>query len=422
MLAATVPATWAARASLARLLGSSAVRGGGGHGRMRRGMVVVQVALALVLLSTGGLVVRSFERLLRADPGFNPAGVLTLRVPMPERVYPERQEARALQDRVHAGLAALPGVLGVSAAHALPLTASADQNAIEIPGAPGNTGNPDHDRPLIDNIATRAGYVDVMGMRLLAGRAFAETPAEGLLEALIDRVLANHFFPTGNPIGARIPFGSADTLTVVGVVEQARLYDVHRDGLPQLYIRAEDGGYRTLTYVLRTDRQPHTLVPEARSVIQRIDPRLALADVRTMEEILDDSLRQQRMSAVLIAGFSVGALLLAALGLFGVVSASVLRRRHEMAVRLALGADHGRVLRLVLGEGARLILLGVVIGVPGTYFAGRAIRGALVGVSPGDPATLSGVALGLTAVALAACYLPARRVLRIEPARSLRQD
>jgi putative ABC transport system permease protein len=275
---------------------------------------------------------------------------------------------------------------------------------------------------LIDYIGTRAGYVEVMGMRVLAGRSFSEMRQDGVMEALIDRVVANHFFPTGNPIGGRIPFGGPDTLTVVGVVEQARLYDVHEDGLGQVYVRAEDGGYRTLSFVLRTNRRPEALVPEVRSAVQRLDARLALADVRTMAEVLDDSLRQQRMSAVLIAGFSIGALLLAALGLFGVVSASVTRRRHEMAVRLALGADHGRVLRLVLGDGARLILLGVLIGVPGTYFAGRAVSGALVGVSPTDPATLSLVAVGLAGVALAACYLPARRVLGIEPARSLRQE
>ncbi len=141
-----------------------------------------------------------------------------------------------------------------------------------------------------------------------------------------------------------------------------------------------------------------------------------------MDEIVGDSLRQQRISAVLIAGFALGGLLLAAMGLFGVVSASVTQRRHEIAVRLALGADYGRVLRLVLAEGARLILLGVLIGMPGTHFAGRAMNSVLVGVSPSDPATLGGVGLGLAAVALAACYLPARRVLRIEPAQSLRQE
>jgi putative ABC transport system permease protein len=421
LLAATVPAAWAARASLSSLLASSAVRGGGGHSRMRRGMVVAQVALSLVLLSTGGLVVRSFERLLRSDPGFRPGQVLTLRVPIPSQIFAEASAAQALQDRVEDALAAIPGVTGVSAADALPLTASASQTTIRIPGAPGNTGSPERDAPLVDVIGTRAGYVEVMGMRVVAGRAFDDVRRDGVREALIDPLLARQFFPAGNPLGAKIPFRK-ESLTIVGVVEQARLYDVHQDGRPQLFIRAEDWGYRTLSFVLRTGRQQETLVPEVRTAIRRVDPRLAVTDVRPMDEIVGDALRQQHISAVLIAGVALGALLLAAMGLFGVVSGSVTRRRHELAVRLALGADHRRVLRLVLGEGARLVGIGLLIGVPGIYVAGGLIQGVLVGVSPWDPLTLLAVALGLSLVAMVACYIPARRVLGIHPAQSLRQE
>jgi putative ABC transport system permease protein len=428
LFAALLPATWAARTSLTTLLASSAVRGGGGHGRMRRGLVVAQVALSLVLLSSGGLVVRSFERLLRADPGFNPHGLLTLRVPLPAPLFPGGANARALQGRVQEALAAIPGVRGVSATDPLPLTpSSAEQTSIAIPGAPGNTGDPDHDQLLVDLIGTRAGYVEVMDMRMVAGRTFEASRRQGVRQALVDRALANHFFPTGNALGARFPF-NGDTLTIVGIVQQTRLYDLHQDGPPQLYVRAEDWirntgtRFRTLYFVLRTDREPQALIPEVRIAIGGVDPQLGLAEVRTMDEIVADALRQPRISAVLIAGFALGALLLAAMGLFGVVSGSLLRRRHELAVRLALGADSRSVLRLVLEEGARLVLIGVLIGVPGVILAGRAIRGVLVGVSPSDPATLTGVALVLAAVALTACYLPARRVLRIDPARSLRQD
>jgi putative ABC transport system permease protein len=157
-------------------------------------------------------------------------------------------------------------------------------------------------------------------------------------------------------------------------------------------------------------------------VIRQIDGRIALADVKTMEQIVDDSLRQQRMSAVLIAGFALGALILAAMGLFGIVSGFVTRRRHELAVRLALGADHQRLLRFVLTEGLLLVGIGVLIGVPGIYAAGRLVRGVLVGISPTDPATLATVAGGLAVVTLITCYVPARRVLRIEPAQLLRQE
>jgi len=423
LLAASLPAVWAARTSLASLLAGSAVRGGGGHGRMRRGMVVAQVALSIVLLSAGGLVVRSFDRLLRADPGFRPEAVLTLRVPLPAQLFPQAAEVLALQERIERALAAIPGVTGVSATSAIPLTDSAGQRTITIPGAPGNTGNEDRDRLLVDWMGVRAAYFEVMGMRVVEGRSFDPIRHEGVREALIDRSLARKFFPGGSPLGAKIPFGGdKQFLTVVGVVDQARLYDVHEDGRPQMYVRAEDAGFRSLVYVLRSERDLAGLVPDVRTAIRGIDARLAVANVRSMQEIVGDALRQQRISAVLITGFALGALLLAGMGLFGVVSGSITRRRHELAVRLAVGADHGRLLHLVLREGAVLVGIGILLGVPGVYFAGRLLRGVLVGVSPTDPATLGVVTLGLGVVAMVACYLPARRVLAIDPAQSLRQE
>ena len=433
LLAAAAPATWAARATLSSLLASSGVRGGGGHGRTRRSMIVAQVALCLVLLSTGGLVVRSVERLLRADPGFKPEGVLTFRVRSPPEFFPNAHDLVGFQDRVERALAAIPGVTGVSATSSLPLSASTEQSTITIPGAPGNTGSPERDAPLVDVIGTRASYVQVMGMRIVAGRAFDSVRQDGRQEALIDRRLAAHFFAIGDPIGAKITRRGtristkyepqpADGLTIVGVVEQARLYDIHQDGRPQLYVRTEDWGYRPLSFVVRTEREPDAIIPEARAALRQVESRVAMGDVRTMEQIVGDLLRQQRTSAVVIAAFALGALLLAAMGLFGVVSSSVTRRRHEIALRLALGADHGRVLRLVLGEGALLVGIGVLIGIPGVYAAGRLIRGVLVGISPSDPLTLAAVATGLGLVTMVACYVPARRVLGIDPAQSLRQQ
>ena len=423
VLAAIPPATWASRVTLSSLLAASAVRGGGARGRMRRGMVVAQVTLSLVLLTTGGLVVRSFDRLLRADPGFNPEGLLTVRVPIPAQFVAETADAILLQERIERALTEIPGVAGVSATSALPLTASANQSTIRIPGAPGNSGNAERDAPLVDYMGIRAGYPEVMGMRLVAGRTFERVRHQGVQEALIDTSLARHFFPAGSPLGAKIPSGdNKQFLTVVGVVEQARLYDVHQDGRPQLFLRAEDGGYRSLFFVIRARRDPRALVPDVRAAVRRIEPRLAISNVRTMDEIVGDAVRQQRLSAVLISGFALGALLLAAVGLFGVIAGSVTRRRHELAVRLAVGADHPRLLRLVLREGATLVALGLLIGLPGIYAAGLMMRGVLVGVSPLDPVTLLAVGSGLGAVAMIACYVPARRVLAIDPAQSLRSS
>jgi putative ABC transport system permease protein len=189
-----------------------------------------------------------------------------------------------------------------------------------------------------------------------------------------------------------------------------------------VFIRAEDWDFRTLFYAVRTTRDPASLIPDMRDAIRRVHLQLAVADVLPMTEIVKDSLRQPRTSAVLVAGFALGALMLTAMGLFAVVSGTVTRRRHELSLRLALGADHGRVLRLVLRDGALVIGLGLLIGAPGIYAAGRLVRGVLVGISAWDPITLGSVSLGLALIALAACYIPARRVLRIQPAETLRQD
>lgn len=422
LVAGAVPATWATRTRLATLLQRAAVRGGGGHLRMRRGLVVVQVALALVLLSTGGLVVRSFEQLLRADPGFEPADVLTLRVPTTGSQYPGPEEIRAVQDRIHAGLAALPGVRAVGAVSDLPLTAQASQVGVRFPAAPGNTGDPDHDQPLVDRFHIRPGFFEALRIPVLAGRGFEEGSL-GAGEAVIDRTLAAQFFsfPAGDPVGATLVYG-ADSLTVVGVVEHARQYDVHEDGYPQVYLPADEYVHGSLYWTLRTDRPALSLASDARAAIWRIDRGLAVADVRTMDQAVSDSLRQQQVSAVLIAGFALGALLLAAMGIYGVVAGSVTRRHQEIAVRMAFGAERDQVLRLIVGEGMSLVLLGVLVGTPGVIAASRVLDASLVGVSPFDPLTLGAVAVGLALVALTACYLPGRRVSGIDPMGLLRQE
>lgn len=421
LAAGALPAIWATRSTLSSLLRDAGVRGGGGGGgRLRRSMVVVQVALSLVLLSAGGLVARSFERLLRAYPGFDASGVLTLQVPVGRDRYPTPAAANAVHGRIERALAAIPGVRSVGSASTLPLTASTDQLSVALPGAPGNTGDRDHDTPLVDFVMTRPGYVETLRIPVRAGRTFAAAHSAATHEVLIDRTLAREFFPGRDAVGARLLAGT-DTLTVIGVVEHARMYDVHKDGRAQVYGRNDEGGYASLYYALRTDRDPASLVPDVQRAVRAVDPQLPVAQLRTMDDIVGEAVRQPRLTAVLLAGFSFGALLLAAMGLFGVVAGSVSRRRHELAVRLALGAERQSVLWLVLREGARLILLGLVIGIPGVYLAGRTIAGTLVGVSPFDPPTLAVVALGLAAVALGACYVPARRVGGIEPARSLRE-
>lgn len=208
----------------------------------------------------------------------------------------------------------------------------------------------------------------------------------------------------------------------MGVVKQTRLHNVHEDGRPQLFIRAEDWVRYMPVWVVKADGDPRALVSDVRRTIRRIDPRIPVSSVQTMDEIRTASLRQQRISAVLFGGFALGTLLLVAMGLFGMISGSVMRRRGELAVRLALGASHQRMLGLVLGEGALLVGVGMLIAIPGVYAAGGLVRGVLVDVSPWDPLTLSAVAFNLLFVTMAACYVPERLGLRIEPASLLRLD
>jgi putative ABC transport system permease protein len=417
LLAGAAPAGWAARANLASLMGSTAVRGGGGHGRMRRGLVVAQVALSLILLTTGAVVARSLERLLQSDAGFNPDGVLTLRVPFSPLRYPDAAALGPLVERLHQEFAAIPGVSHVGAATALPLSADPSQSTIAMPGAPGNTGRNEVDQPLVDRIRVRHGYFETMRIPVLAGRTFDAQPPAGALEAVIDRTLAAQFYPNGNPLGGKVSWGNS-TFTIIGVVEHARQYDLHKDGRPQVYFRSEP---QTLSWALRTPGDPASLVADVRAVVRRVDPQLPLSDVRSMQELVGESIREQRLSATLVSGFSLATLVLATMGLFGVVSGAVTRRRHELAVRLALGAEQGQVVRLVLREGALLVLLGLLVAVPGIYFAGRLASGILVGISPFDPPTLAMVVTGLLAVTLVACYVPARRAVGIEPAGLLRR-
>jgi len=421
---AATPAVWAARTPLSSILAASSVRGGGGHSRWRRGMIVAQVALSFVLLISGALVARSFERLLHADPGFRPDGVFTVKLRTPPEFFPKPADAIGFQDRVQDALASIPGVQSTGAASALPLTASGVfatfQQPITAPGAPGNTGDADRDKLTVDFIGLRSGYVETMGMRLLAGRSFTRLRKTGVAEALIDTGIARRFFPDGNAVGSQILAGNRP-LTIVGVVSQPRLYGLHADGRPQLMVRAEDFGMRPLFYVMKTTRDPHSLLPDVTAAIRRIEPRVPVGDPRSMDDLVQASRSPQAMGASLVGTLAFAALLLTAMGLFGVVAGSVTRRHHELAVRLAVGADHHRILRMVLGEGALLVSAGLLIGAPGVYFGYRAIRGLLVGVSPYDPLALLAAALGLLTVAMVACYIPARRVLKIDPAQMLHQ-
>ena len=390
--------------------------------RARSVLVAVQVALSLMLLVGAGLVAQAFGNLLRQDPGFDPGTTLTFRVPLAGPNYPDREAAQAFHEQLRARLAALPGVVAAGAANAVPLTKATSQRGAAFPGAEGNTGDENRDNPLVDFFRVTDDYFRAAGLRIMAGRSFDATDDDSARVAIIDDNLARQFYPNTSPIGRQIHF-VGDTLTIVGVVDQARFYNVHQDDLPQIYVTFSRFPAFTMSYAVRTaGLDPYSLLGSARGLIRELDPELPMSYIWTLDSIVHDSLGQQRLSLTLIVGFAVGALLLATLGIYGVVANSVVRRQQEIGVRIALGADAPRVLRLVLGHGLRLVGVGTVVGLAGAVATARLLNGVMVGVNPANPIVYVAVALLLATVAAAASYLPARRATRIDPMEALRPE
>ena len=390
--------------------------------RTRSALVAVQVALSLMLLVGAGLVAQAFANLLRQDPGFDPGTTLTFRVPLAGPNYPDRDAAQAFHEQFRSRLAALPGVVAAGAANAVPLTQSTSQTGVTFPGAEGNTGDENRDNPLVDWFRVTDDYFAAAGLRILAGRSFAASDDDSARVAIVDDNLARQFYPNSSPLGRQIAF-SDDTLTIVGVVDQARFYSVHEDDLPQVYITFSRFPAFSMSYAVRTaGLDPYTLLGSARGILRELDPEIPMSYIWTLDSIVHDSLGQQRLSLTLIVSFAVGALLLATLGIYGVVANSVVRRRQEMGVRIALGADAARVLRMVLGQGLRLVGVGTVVGLAGAFATARLLNGVMVGVNPANPIVYVAVALVLAAVAAAASYLPARRATRIDPMEALRPE
>jgi predicted permease len=389
--------------------------------RARDALVAAQVALSLMLLVGAGLTVQAFAALLRQDPGFDPGPTLTFEVPLPDDLYPG-PEAGAFHDELRRRIAALPGVSAVGASNALPLTQLTNQSGISFPGAPGNSGDVQGDNPLIDWFRVTPGYFVAAGYRLLAGRGLEEADADSTAFSLvIDDVLARRFFPDGSAVGSRAAF-VGDTATIVGVVDQARLYRIDADDRGQAFISAQRFPTSALAYAVRTELDPAGLTPGIRSVVRELDASVPVSAVRTLDRIVQESVGQQRLSLRLIVSFALGALLLATLGIYGVVSNAVVRRTQEIGVRMALGANADRVARMVLSQGLRLSTAGAVLGLVGALAASRVIEGIMVGVEPRDPLVYAGVAVGLLAVAALASYLPARRATRIDPIEALRPE
>jgi putative ABC transport system permease protein len=400
-------------------------RGGsvGDRRRARSFLIVAEVALSVVLLVGAGLLVRSFLAMQRVDPGYDGSDVLTFELSMPFGKYPGGPARRAFFRDLRDRLEALPGVTGVGLVSQLPLTGSGPLS----PFAYDEETARNFESVTADGRNVSPEYFGAMDARLLAGRTFTYSDSAGTPPVIIvDESLAKLAWPGENPVGKQLqlaPTGEPDAFAeVVGVVEHMRQHDLTRDILHQIYYPIGQGTPSVMTFVVETSLDPASLVAPVRRTVEAMDPDLPVNRLAPMSAYLSEGMAQARFSLVLMSVLGAVALLLTAVGVFGVISYSVSQRTREFGIRLALGEDPGRTRRGVVAGGMRLVLVAIGIGLAGSLALTRLIAGLLYEVRPADPLTFLAIALLLAAVALFACYLPARRATRVDPALALRSE
>jgi predicted permease len=394
---------------------------GRGRRRFRDALIVAEVAGSLVLLVGTGLVVRTFAALGRVDPGFEVEGALTYRTNLPVGGFPDSEERNVLHRRLIEELEALPTVRSAAIVSQLPLTGSGPLQ----PYAWNEETANNWESVTADQRYVTSGFFEAMGARLVAGRGFTGDLQIDEGTVVVDDRLAARAFPDGDGVGSRLQVNPNDApeedrfVTVVGVVEHLRLHELSRPHLTQIYY-PEDGGVR-FSVVLRTSGDPDALVPDVRGIMARLAPGAPVEDVRSLADIASASLAPLRLVLSLMTAFGVVALLLACVGLYGVLSYAVSQRTREIGVRMALGQMPAEVMRLVMAHGARLVAVAVVLGLVASAALSRTASSLLYGVQPIDPVTYAATSVVLVSVALLACWVPARRATRVDPASALRE-
>jgi predicted permease len=420
-----VPALRASRPDMMGTLRSGGRSAALGAARsLRNGVVIAEVALAFVLLVGSGLMVRSFIAISRVDPGFDPSGVLEFNA----QPIGRSPEARAAFIRVmHEKLAAIPGVTGVTAAGGLPLDIDVGRSTGARWGTDEAIADPDkyHQGDLF---IVQPGYFEVMKTKLIEGRTF--TDADNVPTAnsiVIDRALAARAFPGESAIGKRLSVRfrtpEAEFVNVIGVVAHTKNASLSAPGRETYYVTEGELFVGVAgRWAVRTNGDPARLGPTVRATIKAIDPLVLVTDMQAMSAAVDTARAPTRFALVLIGIFAIIAGLLSAVGLYGVLASVVRERTAEIGVRMALGAAQGEIFKLVIGQGVRLAAIGLVVGLIGAFALTRAMKSLLVGVSPTDPATFVAISLCFFAIAILACWLPARRASRVDPVVALRAD
>jgi putative ABC transport system permease protein len=401
-------------------------RGGGGalRGWMRSSLVVAEVALALVLLAGAGLLLKSFVHLTRVDLGFQTDRRLTALTLLPQPKYEEPARMIDFYDRAIAGLSAEPGIESIALTSTVPISGADEIYSIDFEGRP----------PLPPGQGVSAlyylispGYFDTMGIPLLKGRAFTDADRDGAPRvAIINEAFVKLHYPNEDPIGKRIRMGRNSTIVreIVGVVATVKHYGLRDEETAQMYEPFRQMPTTAMTMVIKTTVEPTSLIPAVRREIQRADPAQPVAATASLEKLLADAGALPRVQATLMALLGAIALVLAAVGLYGVMAYAVSQRTQEIGIRMTLGARSGSVLRMVLGQALILTVIGLTIGLAGTVLLGRllatVLEPMLFGVTATDAATLAGVAILLASVALLAALIPARRATRVDPIQALR--
>jgi putative ABC transport system permease protein len=421
------PALQAARFNQTETLkegGRDSATGSGGK-RLRGLLVMAEVAVSLVLLIGAGLLINSFLRLRNVDPGFRSDNLLTMRVVLPQLKYDEFEKRSAFYVDLLRRVQSLPGVKSAAVTTNLPLYRQGNSIGISIEGQPPPP--PGKENIVVTRIISPK-YFDTMSIPLLSGRAFSDqdittTPRV----AIISETMARRYWPNEDPIGKRLGTGRIqrpeDWTQVVGVVKDVRQFELTADAKPQMYLPyTQRGFFPTDDLVVKTDVDPASLASTVRNAVWEIDKDQPVSNIRTMEEILLDSIARQRFSMLLLAIFAGVALALAAVGIYGVMSYSVAQRTHEIGIRMALGAQTTAVLKLAVGYGLKLVAAGIVIGLIAAFALTRVMSTLLFGVTATDPATFTLISLLLTCVAAIASYIPARRATKVDPMIALRYE
>jgi predicted permease len=392
--------------------------------RLRHALIVAQIALALVLLAGTGLLGLSFARVMAVKPGFNPENVLTGRISLPWSNYKEDKDRLAFVEKLMANVQSLPGVKAVAVTTGMPFSGAGDNNATWIEG---RTLEPGESLQAHRMSGVAGDYFQALGVPLRAGRFLTSADSRADTRVcVVDEAVAKRYWPNGDAIGHRLahePPDHPDTkwFTIVGVVGAVKhddLAESREEGA--IYYPYRDYAGLGLEVVVRTTQAPEAAGPMLRAAVLRLDPELALHDVKTMSSRVEESVAGRRVPLLLAGIFAGVALLLAAVGIYGVLAYAVAQRQREIGVRLALGALPEQILRQFLGLGGRLLGIGLPLGLLGAWFAGRAMSGLLFGVKPTDPLVLGGAAAAITVVAMLACLLPSRRAARVAPVEALR--